>query len=93
MAGSIVPWRHSCPERVRGGSRWKIAGLAATFSPVEKVKSLSPRHRFVIALRSPDGVFETGLPIALREKGVRGRSSSLRRGLTGWMYIEFQSGC
>jgi hypothetical protein len=26
-----------------------------------KVKPLSPRHRFVIALRSPDGVVETGL--------------------------------
>jgi hypothetical protein len=45
---------------------WKIAGLAATFSPVEKVQSLSPHHGFVMASRSPDGVFETGLPIALQ---------------------------
>jgi hypothetical protein len=33
-----------------------------------KVNRLSPHHRFVIALRSPDGVFETGLPTGPSEK-------------------------
>jgi len=32
------------------------------------VKPLSPRHRFVIALHSPDGVFETGLLVCPPEK-------------------------
>jgi hypothetical protein len=33
-----------------------------------KVKSLSPNHRFVIALHSPDGVVETGLRLCPPEK-------------------------
>jgi hypothetical protein len=34
----------------------------------DEVKSLSPNHRFVIALHSPGGVDETGLPECLSEK-------------------------
>ena len=33
-----------------------------------RLKSLSPNHRFMIALLSPDGVFETGLPMGPSEK-------------------------
>src|SRR6266849_585195 len=36
-----------------------------------KVKSLSPNHRIVIALYSPGGVVETGLPMCPPEKRVR----------------------
>jgi hypothetical protein len=34
----------------------------------DKVKSLSPNHRFVIALRSPGGVVDTGLRTRPSEK-------------------------
>ena len=34
----------------------------------EKVNPVSPNHRFVIALRSPDGVLETGLSMCPPEK-------------------------
>jgi hypothetical protein len=34
----------------------------------QKSSPLSPHHRFVIALHSPDGVFETGLLICPPEK-------------------------
>ena len=37
----------------------------------DKVKSLSPNHRFVIASHSPDGVVETGLLLCPPEKKVR----------------------
>jgi hypothetical protein len=44
------------------------------------VKPLSPNHRFVIALHSPDGVFETGLRMChSREK----RSKARLRGPAG----------
>ena len=36
-----------------------------------KVKSLSPNHRIVIALYSPGGVVETGLPMCPPEKRAR----------------------
>jgi hypothetical protein len=35
---------------------------------LNQVKSLSPHHRFVIALPSPDKVTETGLRMCPREK-------------------------
>ena len=39
---------------------------------------LSPDHRFVIAMHSPDGVVETGLPVRRPEKvSVRALSSVL----------------
>jgi hypothetical protein len=38
---------------------------------------LLPNHRFVIALCSPDGVFETGLPMGPPEK----RATHLARGI------------
>jgi hypothetical protein len=40
----------------------------ARFLLPRKVKSLSPNHRFVIALHSPDGVVETGLLVCPAEK-------------------------
>jgi hypothetical protein len=36
-----------------------------------KVKSCSPNHRFVIALHSPSGIDETGLPHCPSEKTAR----------------------
>jgi hypothetical protein len=44
-----------------------------------KVKSLSPHHRFVIALHSPDGVVETGLLISPPEKKPAKRSDDVGR--------------
>jgi hypothetical protein len=44
--------------------------FAADASSADKVKSLSPHHRFVIALHSPDGVVETGLRICPPEKNA-----------------------
>ena len=37
----------------------------------EQVKTLSPSHRLVIALHSPDGVVKTGLPMCPPEKKAR----------------------
>jgi hypothetical protein len=41
--------------------------------------SLSPHHRFVIALRSPDGVFETGLPMGPSEKRATKLACGVKR--------------
>jgi hypothetical protein len=40
-------------------------------SSADKVKSLSPHHRFVIALRSPSEVAETGLRVGPSERKAR----------------------
>jgi len=45
--------------------RW-FPGISRSYPP--PVKSLSPNHRFVIALHSPDGVLETGLRVCPPEK-------------------------
>jgi hypothetical protein len=39
-------------------------------SRADKVKALSPHHRLVIALHSPDGVGETGLRVCPAEKNT-----------------------
>jgi hypothetical protein len=52
---------------------WEDAGS-------HKVKSLSPNHRFVIALHSPCGVVETGLPMCATEKKARNLASGAKRG-------------
>jgi hypothetical protein len=39
----------------------RVDVLAVLRNVHSEVKPLSPHHRFVIALHSPDGVFETGL--------------------------------
>jgi len=44
-------------------------GFGATFQPLT-VESLSPHQQFVIALRSPAGVCETGRPITPSDKRV-----------------------
>jgi hypothetical protein len=49
------------------------------FPNAYEVKALSPHHRFVIALHSPDGVAETGLCVWPPEKSAR----KLARGLDG----------
>jgi hypothetical protein len=38
--------------------------------PADEVKSLSPHHRFLVALHSPNGVLETGLRVCPSEKKV-----------------------
>jgi hypothetical protein len=50
-----------------------------------KVKSLSPHHRFVIVVHSPDGIVKTGLRVTLQRKrpqtlplGLRGTFSPVR---------------
>src|SRR5450759_4814804 len=49
----------------------------------DKVKLLSLYHRFVIALHSPDGVFETGLlGDALRRKWLQSLPAALSRTLS-----------
>jgi len=45
----------------------------------DKVKTLSLHHRFAIALRSPDGVAETGLCVRPPEKSARKLARGLRR--------------
>jgi hypothetical protein len=40
-------------------------------SIADKVKSLSPHHRFVITWHSPDGLIETGLRVCPSEKKAR----------------------
>jgi hypothetical protein len=40
------------------------------FSRADEVKSLSPHHRFLVALHSPNGVLETGLRVCPSEKKV-----------------------
>ena len=53
--------------------------MIAQHSPLlTKSKAVSPNHRFVIALRSPDGVFETGLRMCPPEKS-RDSEASLPR--------------
>src|SRR5438105_14951872 len=42
-----------------------------TCERADKVKSLSPHHRFVIALHSPDAVVETGLSLCPAQKNAR----------------------
>jgi len=43
-----------------------------------EVKPLSPHHRFVIALHSPDGVVETGLCARPPEKNARKLAGGVR---------------
>ena len=47
-------------KRVVGSDRVSECG--------QKSRMLSPDHRFVIAMHSPDGVVETGLPVRRPEK-------------------------
>jgi hypothetical protein len=49
------------------------------FPNAYEVKALSPHHRFVIALHSPGGVAETGLPVCPPEKNARKRARDVRR--------------
>ena len=44
-----------------------------------EVKALSPDHRFVIALHSPDGVAETGLRECPPEKNARKLARDVQR--------------
>src|SRR6202040_2861910 len=44
-----------------------------------EVKALSPHHRPVIALHSPDRVAETGLGVCLPEKNARKLACGIRR--------------
>jgi hypothetical protein len=46
---------------------------------LREVKALSPHHRFVIVLHSPDGVAETGLCVWPPEKSARKLARGLRR--------------
>ena len=58
--------------------------FAANASSADKVKSLSPNRRFVIALHSPSGVVETGLRVCPSEKsGAKARLRSTRDTFSG----------
>ncbi len=48
------------------------------FVHADKSQPLSPRHRFMIALRWPCGVVETGLRICLPEKSPDGERAGCR---------------
>jgi hypothetical protein len=49
------------------------------FPNASEVKALSPHHRFLIALHSPDGVAETGLRVCPPEKNARKLARGVRR--------------
>jgi hypothetical protein len=47
-------------------------------NPRWQSKALSPNHQFVIALRSPTGLIETGLPLSPPEKKARKRAGEIK---------------
>jgi hypothetical protein len=49
------------------------------FSQVPEVNSLSPDEEFVIALHSPSGFVETGLPVCLPEKKATELTGGVQR--------------
>jgi hypothetical protein len=54
-------------------TRWvceisQFVSLIAMFSMADKVKSLSPNYRLVIASHSPSGIGETGLRVCPAER-------------------------
>jgi hypothetical protein len=51
-------------------SKFQRKGHGGIASSLLQVKSLSPNHRLLIALRSPDGVVETGLCMGPPEKNA-----------------------
>jgi hypothetical protein len=53
--------------------------LCAFAKRISQVKPLSPPHRFLIALCSPDGVFETGLLRCPPEKNATKLSCSIQQ--------------
>jgi len=63
-AVSLIPTEKSFSKYLRAGT--------------DKVKSLSPHHRFAIALHSPNGVVETGLRLCPAEKKARNLACRIR---------------
>jgi hypothetical protein len=71
MNASIVSTEMVKEQLGRSGGSCRFSAFLSAVSSVGKVKSLSPNHRFVIALHSPCGFIETGLPQCPAEKKAR----------------------
>ena len=57
----------------------RAARLFTPFPNAYEVKALSPHHRFVIALHSPEEVVETGLRVCPPEKKATRLAYGVRR--------------
>jgi SAM-dependent methyltransferase len=72
-------WIRSCEDPPKSWRFSQSSAFVSEASSVDEVKSLSPHHRFVIALHSPGGVDETGLPQCPSEKKPRKLAREIQR--------------
>jgi hypothetical protein len=67
----VIIWIRSCEDPPKSWIFSPSSAFLGDAPSVDEVKSLSPHHRFVIALHSPGGVDETRLPQCPSEKKPR----------------------